>query len=202
MKDRHFTFSGNRQWAEEIAKNLVEEYFAQKPSAKTGARDDIIVSFTTPKKFKTNKQNALFHSLLTVYFESGMSSYRDYDDMRSHFKKIAGLVSEYSETVSQSLPLTMEQKRIVFAYITKACKIAGVSEHVQNEMFSRLRGDTHYVHKNERSWADVSKDGARRTLDCLINEMIEAGVNSDKFEQIMKSLDDNSYWNTETYVEK
>lgn len=49
--------------------------------------------------YKTAKQNNLFHSLLQCFWESGCSSFGDYDDLRNYYKRVAGLVKKRGNIV-------------------------------------------------------------------------------------------------------
>jgi len=56
----------------------------------TGSTLYIVVRSKT--SWKSNRQNRLFHGLLTIFWESGCASFADYDDMRGYYKRVAGLV--------------------------------------------------------------------------------------------------------------
>ena len=43
-----------------------------------------------------------------------------------------------------------------------------------------------------RSWRDYSKKERTETIDRVISEMIQAGINSKKFEEILQGLEKNS----------
>ena len=62
--------------------------------AKRKEKDGIVyVKVMTAQQFKTDRQNRLFHSLLQTFLLSGCSSFKDFDDMKSYYKNIAGLIS-------------------------------------------------------------------------------------------------------------
>jgi hypothetical protein len=50
------------------------------------------IDIMSPEAYKTYKQNRLFHSLLNVFWDSGCSSYLNYDDLRRSYKRLCGLV--------------------------------------------------------------------------------------------------------------
>ena len=50
------------------------------------------IDIMSEEAYKTYKQNRLFHSLLSVFWDSGTSSYLSYDDMRLSYKRLCGLV--------------------------------------------------------------------------------------------------------------
>jgi hypothetical protein len=52
----------------------------------------VCVDFITKQTLKSREQNNLFHSLLQCFWESGCSSFNDYDELRTYYKRVAGLV--------------------------------------------------------------------------------------------------------------
>jgi hypothetical protein len=54
--------------------------------------DYVCVDFITKQTLKSREQNNLFHSLLQCFWESGCSSFNDYDELRTYYKRVAGLV--------------------------------------------------------------------------------------------------------------
>jgi len=51
------------------------------------------IDIMSEEAYKTYKQNRLFHSLLSVFWDSGCSSYLSYDDMRRSYKRLCGLIT-------------------------------------------------------------------------------------------------------------
>jgi DNA-binding transcriptional regulator YhcF (GntR family) len=43
-----------------------------------------------------------------------------------------------------------------------------------------------------KSWHDYTKKERTETIDRLIAEMLQAGVNSNKFHEILRSMEENS----------
>lgn len=102
------------------------------------------IDIMSEESYKTYKQNRLFHSLLSIFWDSGCSSYLSYDDLRLTYKRLCGLVKN-------------KEGRIV-----------------------------------ESSWADATKDQAKRAINNLLREMDESGVigskEGKKYEFILQQL--------------
>ena len=52
----------------------------------------VCIDVCTKQALKSREQNNLFHSLLQCFWESGCSSFNDYDELRTYYKRVAGLV--------------------------------------------------------------------------------------------------------------
>ena len=129
------------------------------------------------QQYKSKKQNALFHSLLMCFWESRLSSFDSYEDLRNHYKRIAHLCD-----VKFDNRLKDTTKNILW----RAIKLLPLPKSELDEIIELIKGRT----ITWRSWADCSKEMAKITLDQLINDMISAGVNSKKFNDIMRELNE------------
>lgn len=102
------------------------------------------IDIMSEEQYKTYRQNRLFHALLSIFWDSGCSSYLSYDDMRLSYKRLAGLVKN-------------KDGRII-----------------------------------ESSWADATKEQAKRVIDNLLREMDESGVigssQGNRYQSILTSL--------------
>ena len=127
------------------------------------------------KQYKSRQQNALFHSLLMCFWESKLSSFDSYEELRNHYKRIAHLCDVKWEN---TLPDQIKQM------LWRAIKLLPIPKRYLDEICELLRGRVVTWH----SWSECSKEMARLTLDQLLNDMHEAGVNSKKFEEILKGL--------------
>ena len=127
------------------------------------------------KQYKSRRQNALFHSLLMCFWESKLSSFDSYEELRNHYKRIAHLCEVQWENT-----LPEQVKKILW----KAIKLLPIQKRYLDEICELLRGRVVTWH----SWSECSKEMARLTLDQLLNDMHDAGVNSKKFEEILKGL--------------
>ena len=131
------------------------------------------------KQYKSKQQNSLFHSLLMCFWESKLSSFDSYEDLRNHYKRIAHLCDvKWENTLPDNV------KKILW----KAIQLLPIPKNYMGEICELLKGRV----ITWRSWADCSKEMARLTLDQLINDMIFAGVNSKKFQDIMRTLDESN----------
>lgn len=143
--------------------------------------DYAYVEVVDEKKYKTNQQTRLFHSLLMCFWKSGCSSFNSYEDLRNHYKEVAHLL----EFVFKN-DLKEETKQMLW----KAVKILPLEKDELSRVIELLRGRVLIWH----SWAECSKEMATVALNQLINDMFTAGVDSSsqgkKFEEIMKGMKD------------
>ena len=131
------------------------------------------------KQYKSKQQNSLFHSLLMCFWESKLSSFDSYEDLRNHYKRIAHLCDvKWENTLPDNV------KKILW----KAIRLLPIPKQYLDEICELLKGRV----VTWRSWADCSKEMASITLEQLINDMTFAGVNSKKFQDIMRTLDENN----------
>ena len=133
------------------------------------------IEVLTETQYKSKKQNDLFHSLLKCFWDSGCSSFESYKSMRFHYKDIAHLI-EYVFTND----LKEETKQMLW----RAVKLLPIDETERKKVIELLRGKTLIEH----SWAESTKGMAKIAIDQLLNDMHDAGVNSKKFEEILKGL--------------
>lgn len=181
---RDFCYEGNDRVIDTIARELRTQWANQKMNANGEIKTPIYVKFYSPTAYKTQKQNSLFHSLLTIYWQSGLSSYSSMKEMRDHFKEIAGLKVIKRTVEEVGLALSMNDKR----KLLKQIKAAGFGDDEQKIIYAALRGQRTTETVQFESWAEATKEGARIALDCLINEMVEAGVSGGKFDEIMQEI--------------
>lgn len=143
--------------------------------------DYAYVEVVDEKKYKTNQQTRLFHSLLMCFWKSGCSSFNSYEDLRNHYKEVAHLL----EFVFKN-DLKEETKQMLW----KAVKILPLEKEELSRVVELLRGRVLIWH----SWSECSKEMATVALNQLINDMFAAGVDSSsqgkKFEEIMKGIKD------------
>lgn len=132
------------------------------------------------KQYKSRRQNSLFHSLLMCFWESKLSSFDSYDEMRNHYKRMAHLCD-----VKWENNLKDTTKQILW----RAIKLLPLPKSELDEIIELIKGRV----ITWRSWADCSKEMASVVLDQLISDMINAGVNSNKFESIMREIDEQRF---------
>lgn len=141
--------------------------------------DFVYVEIVDEKKYKSNQQTRLFHSLLMCFWKSGCSSFNSYEDLRNAYKEQAHLL-EY-QFKNDLEPYTKE-------CVWKALKFLPISEDERKKVIELLRGKVLIWH----SWSECSKEMATVTLDKLIGDMWEARVDSSsqagKFEEILEGM--------------
>ncbi len=121
----------------------------------------------------TGNQNRAFHALLTEYWGSGMGSHKatDFDAFRDEIKlKLgAGFEKIVYATVEDGKPVIVQVKRLdeVPPHVLK-------DPDLKKMVLAKLR-----------SWASYTKKERTQTIDRLIAEMHQAGVNSKKFGEII-----------------
>ena len=125
----------------------------------------------------TLQQNSLFHALLDVYFTSGCYSYP------------VSTKADLKIAVKKSLGEGFE--RIVYFIPTGKGPVKGeaktMEEVPENVMIGADGKDM--VYGELKSWSDYTKAQRTKMLQNLIAEMKLSGVNSKKFEEILKGLE-------------
>lgn len=128
---------------------------------------------------KTEPQNKTFHKLLNIYWLSGCSSFISYDELRLHYKRIAGLVK-----VKYESSLTTETKNILW----KAIKILPLEETEKQKVINLLKGKYEII----ESWATATKEQAKHTLEVLLYDMDMSEVISSskgkEYEEVLRGM--------------
>jgi len=112
-----------------------------------------------PADTGTQAQNRAFHALVAEYWVSGCHSY----NARSY--------EDLRKCVKRDLGAGIE-KATIYVHPLKGSPLPDGAEVWQL-----------------KSWADYTKKERRETIDNLKNEMIQAGVNSRKFEEILRGME-------------
>lgn len=121
----------------------------------------VTVELSLPHKIGSEEQNRAWHSLIREYWLSGCSSYQSYEDMRDSLKlKVAGADS--------------------YIYLTD-------KQHTVKTLNDIPKG-ARYI-EIPKSWRDFTRDERKDVIDFTIKEMIEAGVNSKKFDEIILGME-------------
>jgi hypothetical protein len=163
---------------EEIIDDLTEPY----PPYNTYKDKIYYLAIQEEEKYKTDRQNKLFHALLQAYWESNCSSFLSYDDLRNHYKRFAGLIElKYINSLPQ------ETKKILY----KGIKLLPIDDKEKEKAYDLLKGRMEYC----RSWAEVSKDKATFAIQQLINDCIQSGAygGSSKVKSIIDEIDDERF---------
>jgi len=129
----------------------------------------------------TAAQNKAFHALLNEYYISGMHSYGKIDLVQ--FKKLikknlgAGFESFIYVEIDYNTFGQKPQIKDAKTYLDIPLEIR------QNpDMKDIIRGKL-------KSWADYTKKERMKTMDNLISEMKQVGINSAKFEEILDGME-------------
>lgn len=162
----------------EVYEDLKE---TQDKAGKKGYTPQVYIRMGLPS-FKSRKQNSLFHGLLGMLWESGCSSYLGYDDMRKHYKKLAGLIK-----IEHCNNLISDEGK---SKIWNACKDLDLSDDDLWGFIELMKGRIEI----ESSWSDAKKSKATSTIKCLMNEMDESNVAG--------SSVGNKYMETVNYLER
>lgn len=124
----------------------------------------------------TLAQNKLFHSLVMVYYNSGQHNDDkiDYTTFRDRIKKNLGAGFEsfiYAEIIDGK------------PVIRHAKKKEEIPEAIRQDpqMKEMILGKL-------KPWSDYSKSLRKKTIDNLISEMLQVGINSKKFQEILKGI--------------
>jgi len=126
---------------------------------------------------KSNNQNAIFHALLTEFWKSGCSSHESVIHQRLYYKDVAGLV------MYEQVELSKQLKTLLRA-LYKTLPSSGLKEELK-DIINKKR-------VTELSWASVEKEQATISIKTLIDDMVEAGVNSKKFQEIINAISKGS----------
>lgn len=130
----------------------------------------------------TGAQGRLFHPLVLEYWKSGLWSYPGsgyrpgltFHEFREEIKKKLGKGFEaflYADIVDGK------------ATVKKVAHFDDIPEHIRTDERRR-----ELIYGRLWSWVDYSKKWRRTTIDNLIHEMLEMGVNSKKFDEIMQGI--------------
>jgi hypothetical protein len=125
----------------------------------------------------TLAQNKTFHALTMEYFKSGMHSYN------------ADSYKEFKKQIKRQLGQGFDA--YIYGYILdgkpKTKKVSNkkdIPEYILNDPdFSEN------IIGNLKSWSDYTKKQRKETIDNVISEMLQSGINTPKFQEIMKGLE-------------
>lgn len=153
-----------------LSKEKIKELFGKEIE-----EDYAYVEILTKKQYKSRQQNSLFHSLLDCFWDSGCSSFESQKSMRFHYKDVAHLIEYVFESDLQENTKQM---------LWRAIKLLPIEESEKKKIVELLKGRVLVEH----SWAESTKGMAKLAIDTLLNDMHQAGVNSKKFEEILKGI--------------
>lgn len=135
------------------------------------------VYFIEPAGSHTTQQRKAWHSLVQEWFKSGLWNYDtiDFHKFRDYIKKDYGAGFDRYKWVDECYNIN-ESKALeeIPEYVLKA----------------QAEGQTGRINGVLKSFSDYTKKEVMDSLDKVINAMMEAGVNSDKFAEILKGMND------------
>lgn len=136
----------------------------------------------------TQAQNKAFHALVQEYWRSGMHSYNanSFLEFRDMIKRSLGSGFEsfaYADVIAVELPDgTVEYK----PELNVVTDYSMIPEHIRKNPDMK-----HMIRGRLKSWSDYTKRERKETLDRLISEMHQSGVNSKKFDEIIQGMGGN-----------
>ena len=126
----------------------------------------------------TGAQNRTFHALTLEYFKSGMHSYdaTDYSDFKNQIKKHLGQGFEsyvYVDYSTKDYPFMNDckNKKDLPEWVIDANRIKP----------GMIRGKL-------KSWSNYTKKQRKTTIDNVISEMLQSGINTHIFQEILKGM--------------
>lgn len=125
----------------------------------------------------TNAQNRAFHALLTEYWRSGAHSYqaKSFEEFRNMIKR--GLGAGFESYVYAEI-------------VDGKPRISGAKSYEEIPLEVRKDPDLkNLVRGRLKSWADYTKKERRMTMDNLISEMHQVGVQSPGFMRILEGME-------------
>jgi hypothetical protein len=131
-------------------------------------------------KHGTGAQNRAFHALIGEYWRSGQHSYtaKNFADFRNQIKRHLGAGFE------AFVYATIDDGKPVIHDAATFDEIPAAVRH-DPDLKKLVRGRL-------KSWADYRKKERIDTLNNLISEMLQAGVNTKKFYEIMHGMEDKA----------
>jgi hypothetical protein len=130
----------------------------------------------------TSAQNKTFHALVMEYFKSGQHSYdcSDFADFKNQIKRHLGAGFEGFVYID----IKTDKKTGKTHY-----KMFDVKKIEQIPLYIREDPDMKDMIRGKlKSWSNYTKKQRKNTIDNVISEMHQAGVNTPKFEEILKGL--------------
>jgi hypothetical protein len=138
--------------------------------------DKLVLAIIEEDELKTEKQRKAVHALMLELHKSGLSSFKDYNDLRDFFKEEAGLIS-YSQAGVHPAVKNMQRK---------------LYSMIANEELKKLYSKSILEsQKTVRSVSDATKEELVIMMKSVIDYCYEVELNSDKFQEIMSGLDND-----------
>jgi hypothetical protein len=128
-----------------------------------------------PTETPSNRQNSAFHGLLQIFWASGLHSYpaKSFQEFREYIKRDLGAGAECYIYVKKDGLLRAKSKDR-----DEAVQEAAVDRYGRPVVWMKLK-----------SWSDYTKKERSETIDRLISEMHQAGVQTAKFYEILNGME-------------
>ena len=125
----------------------------------------------------SGKQNRAWHSLAMEYFKTGMHSYdvSSFKELKEFLKRDLGEGFEKYIYVDDA------------GHINDVKTVEEIPDSIRNSDDSKQR-----IRGKLKSWTDYTMRQRKRAIDNLIAEMLQAGVNTKKFQEILRGLEEGS----------
>ena len=128
----------------ELSKTYLKDLFKAHPEAlrkldKLKA-DYICVDFISKQTLKSREQNNLFHSLIQCFWESGCSSFNDYDELRTYYKRVAGLVKPAGKYLKEQswADATKQNAKTAIDMCIRDMDLSGVLGSSQGQKYTEI----------------------------------------------------------------
>lgn len=128
----------------ELSKTYLKDLFKAHPEALRKLdklkSDYICVDFISKQTLKSREQNNLFHSLIQCFWESGCSSFNDYDELRTYYKRVAGLVKPAGKYLKEQswADATKQNAKTAIDMCIRDMDLSGVLGSSQGQKYSEI----------------------------------------------------------------
>lgn len=112
----------------------------------------VCIDVCSKQTLKSREQNNLFHSLLQCFWLSGCSSFNDYDELRTYYKRVAGLVKpegKYLKEQSWS-DATKQHAKTAIDMCIRDMDMAGVMGSDQGKKYEEILLGIHELYEGEK----------------------------------------------------
>jgi len=123
----------------------------------------------------TTAQNNAFHALVQEFFRSGCHSYTcaSWQELKDFIKRDMGVgYDKYFVATPDGAKKTSTSEEAVA--LLKSYGITDIKK---------------YCFGNLKSWSEYTKNERKKTMDLLISTMMQAGVNTKKFHEILEGME-------------
>ena len=128
----------------ELSKTYLKDLFKAHPEALRKLdklkSDYICVDFISKQTLKSREQNNVFHSLIQCFWESGCSSFNDYDELRTYYKRVAGLVKPAGKYLKEQswADATKQNAKTAIDMCIRDMDLSGVLGSSQGQKYSEI----------------------------------------------------------------